>query len=85
MPSPLELAVTGLIAAAIFVRITVNRKMVDAYRDTYGRVPDWRWMWTPVKDPTIERLRRQAILGPVFAILGLVVLLVVLVNGTRAS
>ena len=82
MPSPIELAITAFIAAAIFVRITVNRKMVEAYRDTYGRVPDWRWMWTPVKDPAIEKLRRQSILGPVFAILGLVLLLYVLVSTT---
>ena len=85
MPSPLELAVTGLIAAAIFVRITVNRKMVDAYRDVYARVPDWRWMWTPVKDPAIEQLRRQALLGPLFASVALVLLLLALLNAPPAG
>ena len=85
MPSPVELAITGFIAAAIFVRITVNRKMVDAYRERYGHVPNWRWMWTPVADPAIEKLRRQSILGPAFATIGLVLLFFVLTGQPAAG
>jgi hypothetical protein len=80
VPTLLEFAIFACITLAILVRITANRKMVDAYRDRYNRFPDWRWMWTPVDDPAIEKLRRQALLGPVFAIAGLVLLLYVLVG-----
>ena len=81
MPSLVEFGIFAFITGAILIRITANRKMVDAYRERYNRFPDWRWMWTPVADPAIEKLRRQALLGPVFAIAGLVLLFYVIVTG----
>jgi hypothetical protein len=71
-----HLAAVILVLVGSGTRIVMYRRYMEAHVHRYGNVPPRSWLWTPVDDPAVERLRRVMVAGSVIAIVGLVVLAV---------
>lgn len=71
-----HLAAVALVLAGIGIRIVTFRRYMEAHVHRYGNVPSRAWLWTPVDDPAVERLRRVMAAGSVIAIVGLFLLIV---------
>ena len=72
----LSLIAIGVLLTGFVLRLRSARTYVDLHIRRYSRRPRWTWMWTPVDDPEIERLRRIAAAGSLLSIFGAILLVI---------
>ena len=79
--SPLAWLVIALMFVGIGIRLFRWRPYLEAHIRRYNEAPPRGWLWTPVDDPDVERLRRIMAICPVLAIGGSVGLFVMAITG----
>jgi hypothetical protein len=79
--SPLAWLMIALMFAGIAIRLFRWRPYLEAHIRRYNEAPPRGWLWTPVDDPEVERMRRIMVVGSVLAIVGSVGLFVMAIAG----